>query len=72
MKKQISSRGNFCLLEWLPCNPILWATCFGNAAQSGDWQRLKGSDAFQRTAEMQNTNPNTLMAAFCLATSAVS
>lgn len=42
MKKQISSRGNFCLLECLPCNPILWATSFGNAAQSGDWQRLKG------------------------------
>lgn len=65
MKKQISSRGNFCLLECLPYNPILWATCFGNSAQSGDWQRLKVSDSFQRTAERQDTTSDTLMVAFC-------
>lgn len=69
MKKQISSQGNFCLLECLPYNPILWSTCFGNAAQSGDGQRPKGSDSFQRTVEKQGTTSNTLMAAFCLATS---
>lgn len=68
MKKQISSRGNFCLLECLPYNPILWATCFGNAAQSGHWQRLKGNDSLQRTVESQDTTLNTLLAAFCLAT----
>lgn len=72
MKKQISSQGNFCLLECLPCNPILWATSFGNAAQSGDWQRLKGSDSFQRTVEKQDTSSNTLTAAFCLATCVLS
>lgn len=72
MKKQISSQGNFCFLECLPYNPILWATCFGNSAESGDWQRLKVSDSFQRTAERQDTTSNTLMAAFCLATSVLS
>lgn len=55
VKKWISSRGNFCLLECLPYNPILWATCFGNAAQSGHWHRLKGSYSFQRTVESQHT-----------------
>lgn len=70
MKKQISSRGNFFLLECLPYNPILWATCFGNAAVR-TLAETKGKWFLSEDCRKPGHNL-TLTAAFCSATSVLS